>query len=128
MAARTTSVHCEPAEVLATHPLRAIVELLPGLPVTDGAIDLEAVAGHRVQALADQLDVLIDIAHNGIVALGRLLALAAAPGIEEGKLSGETLAGLGQLLAELGDLASWATVMSAHCKHVNADFSPAEGQ
>lgn len=91
----------------ARHPLRAIVELLPGLPVADGAIDFEAVDGHRVQALADQLDALIGIVHNGIVALGHLLALTAAPGIEEGELSGEALAGLGQLLIELGDLASW---------------------
>lgn len=102
-------------------PLRAILELLPGLPVIDGAIDFEAVDGDRVQTLADQLDALIGIVHTGIAALGHLLALAA-PSIEECELRGETLAGLGQLLAELGDLASWATVMNAHCKHVNANF------
>jgi hypothetical protein len=106
----------------ARHPLRVIVELLPSLSVMDGAVDLEAVDGDLVQALSDQLDALTGIVHNGIVALGHLLELAAAPCIEEGELSGETLAGLGRLLAELGDLATWATVMNAHCKYLNADF------
>lgn len=102
--------------------LRAILDLLPGLPMMDGAIDLEAVDAERAQALGDRLDSLIDTILGGVTALGHLLAVAAKPGMEENALSGETFAGLGQLLAELGDLATWATVMNAQCKHLNADF------
>lgn len=100
----------------AHHAMRAVLDLLPGLPVMDGAIDLEAVDGQRIQHLASELDSLIELIHRAVAAIGHLLLLAAQAA-DDGEINRQALAGLGRLLAELGDLAVWATVVNAHCQH-----------
>jgi hypothetical protein len=110
----------------AHHAMRAVLDLLPGLPEMDGALDLEAVDGSRIQHLASELDSLIELIHRAVAAIGHLL-LHAARAVDDGEMNSQSLAGLGRLLAELGDLAVWATVVNAHCRHLNANGA-AEGE
>lgn len=111
------------------YPLRAIMQLLPGLPVkADGkGIDYDAADPYRLATLREQLSTLIGIANNGVTAVGHLLALAAAE-IEGGEISGESVEGLGWLLTLLGDTAGWATDIKLHCDLANADFSPQDSE
>ena len=85
-------------------------------------LEYESANPYWVRELGQHLDVIVDLCQHGSRALGHLLALASAE--LEGKKSAETVAGLGWLLSELGDMGAWATVMAQSCKAVTTDFCP----
>ena len=120
---RTARPHTGP---VVRYPLRIIANLLIGLPSSpDGDIDYEAADPQILDALREELATLIGVANNGSVALGHLLALAA-PEVEGGEVSGDTMEGIGWLLTLLGDTAGWATEVKLRCDQVNSDYSPIE--
>ena len=118
---RTARPHTGP---VVRYPLRIIAHLLIGLPSKpDGSVDYEAANPQSLEALREELATLIGVANNGVTAIGHLLALAA-PEVEGGEVSGDTMEGIGWLLTLLGDSAGWATEIKLRCDQANADYSP----
>lgn len=138
----------------AVHPLRAVVYLLAEISATSTsvstapkaddyrepdpttrphpasalpALDYAASNPYLVKELGNHLDTLVGVCFSGTRAVGHLLALAS-PEVEGGEVSQDTIEGLGWLLSELGDMGSWATVMSQQCKAVTFDFEPTESR
>lgn len=146
------STRINPATVV--HPLRAVVNLLAEISATSisnstarmaddyaeldqtvrphpasalPALDYAGSNPYLVKELGNQLDTLMGVCFSGTRAVGHLLALAS-PEVEGGEVSQDTIEGLGWLLSELGDMGSWATVMSQQCKAVTFDFEPTESR
>ena len=146
------STRINPATVV--HPLRAVVYLLAEISATSTsvataqkandyvepdptkrphpasalpALDYAGSNPYLVKELGQHLDTLVGICFSGMRAVGHLLALAS-PEVEGGEVSQDTIEGLGWLLSELGDMGSWATVMSQQCKAVTFDFEPSGAQ
>ena len=146
------STRVNPATVV--HPLRAVVNLLAEISATSTsvlvapkaddyaeldpttrphpasvlpALDYAGSNPYLVKELGNHLDSLVGVCFSGTRAVGHLLALAS-PEVEGGEVSQDTIEGLGWLLSELGDMGSWATVMSQQCKAVTSDFEPTESR
>jgi hypothetical protein len=104
----------------ARRPMHTILRLLPQVEMDeDGGID-----SHRTEAkiLRELSDYAFDCAgalHRGVSAIGSLMAYAA-PEIEDGTISSDSIEALAWLLAEIGDLGSGCFNIAAQCKRAAA--------
>lgn len=108
----------------AIRPMRSLLNQLPCLPVTDErSVDYQAADPHLLVAIRDDAEMTMRVIHLGIAAIGNLMAHCAVS-IEDGSIAADCLESLGHLMAQLGDMASAAMVMAAHCRRETEDFSP----
>lgn len=86
-------------------PLRDLIRLLPCLPAAaDGAVDITSCDETMLRALHEHAEGCLQVALLGMGAIGSLL-VHAAPEMDVGEVSGDTIEALGQLIAELGELS-----------------------
>jgi hypothetical protein len=99
----------------AQRPMR---ELLSDLRKLDsegcGAIKTEA-QGQLDRRVAENAATVMAVCHNGLAALGHLLA-HSSPVIEDGTIGAESVEALGWLMAEIGDLAGACAVLAMDCR------------
>jgi hypothetical protein len=99
-------------------PMRELLTRLQRLPAANfGEADLRACDGASLASLAEDAETTVSTIHQGLGAIGHLLAHSAVP-IEDGTIGADTLESLGFLMAELGDLAAACMTLAAHCRRV----------
>ncbi|WP_152528757.1 hypothetical protein [Rhodoferax saidenbachensis] len=97
---------------------------LPTLPVTGGQkVDYAAADPALLVAIAEDAEILVGTMHNGVSAIGQLLANSAVM-VEDGTISADCLEALGFLMSELGDMAASCMALAAHCRRETADYNP----
>lgn len=82
---------------------------------THGEADLRACHSAVLLALAEDAEATMSSVHQGLGAIGHLLAHSAVP-IEDGTIGADSLESLGLMMAELGDLAAACMTLAAHCR------------
>ncbi|CAN5556869.1 hypothetical protein BH10PSE16_BH10PSE16_38840 [soil metagenome] len=106
-------------------PFRELLTLLPLIPTSEqGELDWEAAEPDVLVRLADAAEMAQRVINLGVSAIGNLLAYAA-PEIETGEVSANTVEALAWLLAELGDGAAVCFELSAPCRQHTADYTGA---
>jgi hypothetical protein len=104
--------------------MRGLVARLPRLQCDkDGCVDFAASDAALLVQLADDAETAVSAISLGISAIGNLMAYAA-PEIEDGTVSSDTVEALGWHLAETGELAAVLAVLAAHCRRETADYNP----
>ena len=88
-----------------------------------GEVDYPASPPDLLVRIGENADTAVGAIQLGIAAIGRILAFAA-PEVEDGTVSSDTVEALGWLLAEMGELAAALTVMGARCRRETADYEP----
>jgi hypothetical protein len=96
-------------------PFHDLLAALPHLAVTDGKADLAASSTETLQQIAENAEAAMRTAHNGMNAMGHLLALASSE-VDDGNLTAPAIEAFGWLLAELADLAATCDVLAASCR------------
>ncbi len=97
-------------------PLRDLMRLLPRLPAAaDGEIDMASCDEATLRALHEHAEGCLQVAQLGMGAIGTLL-VHAAPEMDVGEVSGDTIEALGQLIAELGELSAQCLMLVAACR------------
>jgi hypothetical protein len=110
--------------MLALRPMRDLLARLPTLPLTgEQDIDYAAADPALLVAIAEDAEILVGTMHNGVGAIGQLLANSAAM-VEDGTISADCLEAVGFLMAELGDMAAGCMTLAAHCRRETADYNP----
>ena len=105
-------------------PLRDLLLLMPHLQVrTEYNIDYESCESALLYQIGTNADITMRTVHRGIAAIGRLLVYTS-PEIGTGEFSADSTEALGELLAELGDLAATAHAIATSCQRFNSDYSP----
>jgi hypothetical protein len=108
-------------------PMRELLTRLQRLPAANfGEADLRACDGASLASLAEDAETTVSTIHQGLGAIGHLLAHSAVP-IEDGTIGADTLESLGFLMAELGDLAAACMTLAAHCRRVTGRADPPAG-
>src|SRR5687768_10215795 len=99
----------EPASRTSSlRPMRHLLEKLPQLLLdATGDIDFACAAPILLRGLAEDAEATMSSIHQGLGAVGHLLAHSAVP-IEDGTIGADSIESLGFLMAELGDLAAAA--------------------
>ena len=114
-------------KVLLSAVVRAMSDLVVQLPrlVTDasGGVDFAASDPAVLVKIADDAETAAGVINLGVAAIGNLIAYAA-PEVEDGTISSDTVEALGWLLAELGELAARCAVLGMHCRRETADYAP----
>jgi hypothetical protein len=67
------------------------------------------------QRTCENAATVMSVCHNGLAALGHLLA-HSSPVIEDGTIGADSIEALGWLMAEIGDLAAVCAVLNAECQ------------
>ncbi len=107
--------------------MRELLAQLQRLPVANfGEADLRVCDGASLAALAEDAEITIATIHQGLGAIGHLLAHSAVP-IEDGTIGADTLESLGFLMAELGDFAAACMTLAAHCRRAAGPADPPAG-
>lgn len=107
-------------------PMRDLMARLPLLPLSASQkVDLAAADPELLVAIAEDAEMLMGAMHQGVGAIGQLLAHAAVM-IEDGSIGAEALEALGFMMAEVGDMASSCMVLAAQCRRETADYSPSD--
>lgn len=126
-AARSPSIKRVSHRLPKEEVVRGMGNLVVQLPrlVTDanGNIDFPASAPALLVKIADNADTAVGAIQLGVASIGRLMSFAA-PEIEDGTVSSDTVEALGWLLAEMGELAAALTVLGARCRRETADYEP----
>jgi len=105
-------------------PIRDLVLLLPLLPIRgNGEIDYAGAEPALLSQIGANANITMRTIHLGTAAIGRLL-VNMSPEIGLGEFSAESMAALGWLLSELGDLAATAHLLAAACQRHTADYAP----
>ena len=100
----------------ALRPMRNLLHQLPHLACCGAAsLDLSRAAPERLRSIAEDAETTMSTIHQGLGALGHLLAHSAVP-IEDGTIGADSLESLGFLMAELGDLAAACMTLAAQCR------------
>jgi hypothetical protein len=108
-------------------PMRELLAQLQSLPATSfSGADLRACEGTSLAAVAEDAETTVSTIHQGLGAIGHLLAHSAVP-IEDGTIGADTLESLGFLMAELGDLAAACMTLAAHCRRATCLADPPAG-
>lgn len=108
----------------AIRPMRDLLARLPKLPVNrKQEIDFAAADPALLVAIAEDAEILMGAMHNGVGAIGQLLANSAVM-VEDGTISADCMESLGFLIAELGDMAAGCMTLAAHCRRETADYNP----
>ncbi|APW42016.1 hypothetical protein RS694_05330 [Rhodoferax saidenbachensis] len=112
------------SRMVALRPMRDLMTRLPTLPVTGGQkVDYAAADPALLVAIAEDAEILVGTMHNGVSAIGQLLANSAVM-VEDGTISADCLEALGFLMSELGDMAASCMALAAHCRRETADYNP----
>ncbi len=105
------------------HMLR-LLQCLPQLPMTpEREIDYPAADPALLVAVAVDAESTMNVVHLGVGAIGQLLAGSGVE-TEGGTIDADCIEGLGNLIAELGALASGCMALAARCRHETADYTP----
>jgi hypothetical protein len=101
-----------------------LILLLPHLQVRTGKnLDYESAEPALLHQIETNADITMRTVHRGTAAIGRLL-VGISPEMGTGEIDAESIASLGWLLAELGDLAATAHSIAASCARYTSDYSP----
>jgi hypothetical protein len=112
------------SRMAALRPMRDLLVRLPKLPLNrKQEIDFPAADPALLVAIAEDAEILVGTMHNGVGAIGQLLANSAVM-VEDGTISADCLESLGFLMSELGDMAAGCMALAAHCRRETADFNP----
>lgn len=105
---------------LPPRPMRDLLDQLARIPTdSSGQADLHACQASILLALAEDAEATMSSIHQGLGAVGHLLAHSAVP-IEDGSIGADSVESLGFLMAELGDLAAACMTLAAHCRRAAA--------
>ena len=108
----------------ARRPLRDLLLLMPHLQCgVEFNIDYESADPALLHQIATTAEITMRTIHRGSAAIGRLLALVS-PEIGSGEFSADSMASIGWLLAELGDLAGTTHCLVAACQRYTTDYAP----
>ena len=99
--------------------MKQLLEHLPHLEFSDsGCINASRSSPALFHSIADHAETTLSTIHQGLGAIGHLLAHSAVP-IEDGTIGADSLESLGFLMAELGDLAATCMTLAARCRHAS---------
>ena len=108
----------------AIRPMRDLLHRLPKLPLNfSHEIDFAAADPELLVALAEDAEMLMRSMHDGVGAIGQLLANSAVM-VEDGTISADCLEALGFTMSQLADMASGCMVLAGHCRRETADYNP----
>ncbi|MDR6535999.1 hypothetical protein J2739_001769 [Variovorax soli] len=110
-------------------PMRELLAQLQRLQLTDntGEVDLRVCSSVLLADVAEDAETTISTIHQGLGAIGHLLAHSAVP-IEDGTIGADSMESLGFLMAELGDLAAACMTLAARCRRaIQASGPPPPG-
>lgn len=112
------------SRTVALRPMRDLMARLPKLPLTgEQEVDFAAADPALLVAIAEDAEMLMGAMHNGVGAMGQLLAHSAVM-VEDGTISADCLEALGFIMSELGDMAAGCMTLAAHCRRETADYNP----
>ena len=108
----------------AHRPMRDLLSKLPMLPMNSKQdVDFQAADPALLVSLADDAETTMNTIHNGIGAIGHLLAHSAVV-IEDGTVGADSIESLGYLLAEISDMAASCMTLASRCLRETADYQP----
>ena len=103
-------------------PMNGLLSKLPMLPMTSKQdVDFQAADPALLVSLADDAETTMNTIHNGIGAIGHLLAHSAVV-IEDGTIGADSIECLGFLLAEISAMASDCMVLASRCRREAVDY------
>lgn len=111
----------------ATHqaPLRDLCAMLCPLPKTaDPRTHIAEADPEVLLALASQLDLTLDCLHQGVAGFGLLLACVPLDDADDAAAPRQSIASVGALLADLGQLLLYIHELSIACRSHLADNAP----
>lgn len=104
--------------------MRELMARLPLLPVNASLdVDFAAADSKLLVEIAEGAEMMMGATHNGIGAIGHLLANSAVM-IEDGTIGADSLEALGYLMGELGDLAACCMTLAAQCRRGTFSRAP----
>lgn len=113
-------------DALEHRPARRLLQLLPLLVATPGQVVAYAhVQPVLLEQIADDAHALMATLQMGVSAIGQLMA-HAAPEVEDGTFSSDTVEALGWFLSEVSELSFTLMPLIASCRQHNADYAPFE--
>lgn len=105
-------------------PMRDLILQLPLLNVTQTLeIDYQAADPAVLAQVADNAETAMHVVQLGLSAVGQLL-VRAAPEVETGEISGDSIEALGWLMSELGDFSATAFALAAACRRFITGYAP----
>jgi hypothetical protein len=108
----------------ADRAMGALVDELPSLQMNEnGAIDFTATPAVVLASIADKAQTTTAVIGLGLSAIGNLMA-CAAPEMEDGTISADTVEALGWLMAELGEMAAVCFVLATLCRQHGCAAGP----
>lgn len=109
-------------------PMRDLILQLPLLNVTSSLeIDYPAADADLLVQVADNAETAMHVVQLGLSVVGQLL-VRAAPEVEAGEISGDSIAALGWLMSELGAFSATAFALASACRHFTSDYAPFESR
>lgn len=105
-------------------PMRDLILQLPLLNVTPSLeIDYPAADAALLVQVADNAETAMHVVQLGLSVVGQLL-VRAAPEVEAGEISGNSIEALGWLMSELGDFSATAFALASACRRFTSDYAP----
>ena len=105
-------------------PMRDLILQLPLLNVTPSLeIDYPAADTELLAQIADNAETALHVVQLGLSAVGQLL-VRAAPEVEAGEISKDSIEALGWLMSELGDFSATAFALASACRRFTSNFTP----
>lgn len=111
--------------LIPDEPMRDLLDLLPMLKVSERTqqADYQATDPGVLAGIGEAAETTMNVLHRGIGSIGNLLAHSAVA-IEDGSISSDSIAALGDLMASIGALAAGSMVLAARCRRELADYQP----
>lgn len=105
-------------------PMRDLILQLPLLNVTPSLeIDYPAADAALLAQVAHTAETAMHVVQLELSAVGQLL-VRAAPVVEAGEISGDSIEALGWLMSELGDFSATAFALASVCRRFTSDYAP----
>ena len=105
-------------------PMRDLILQLPLLNVTQALeIDYQAADPALLAQVADNAETAMHVVQLGLSAVGQLL-VRAAPEVETGEISGDSIEALGWLMSELNVFSATAFKLASACRHITTGYVP----
>ena len=101
--------------IVVERPTRRLLSDLRTLGSMDNEVASAMTTDILHQRIASNAETLMAVCHNGLGAIGHLLA-HSSPVIEDGTVGADSLEAVGWLMAEIGDLAAACAVLSSECR------------
>lgn len=119
-----TTKHARQSGNQIPRPMRDLILQLPLLNVTPTLeIDYPAADAALLVQVADNAETAMHVVQLGLSAVGQLL-VRAAPEVEAGEISGDSIEALGWLMSELGDFSATAFALASACRRFTTDYAP----